>query len=183
MYYQKGFETIFNVFNSSVANFCNSRALPFPSARVLLLPTPEAQDHLRSRFTLQFKWPGEPPRVSALKPSLLLVAATAGVLNQWLPSPVLKVPPSSPTETNRKGHVATEANGKSGRESLAAAVSQWSLGLRLRYPGAEVAAQLPPWSCSPRPYPRPVFKLPASRRPRRPPRSLHRFRRSQALTV
>lgn len=38
-------------------------------------------------------------------------------------------------------------------------IPQWSLGLCLGYPGAVVAAQLPPGSCSPRPYPSPVFKL------------------------
>lgn len=59
-----------------------------------------------------------------------------------------------------------------GRAPLAAVAPQCSLGLCLRYRGAEVAAPPPPGSCRPRPYPGLVFKLPATRQPRHPPRGL-----------
>lgn len=72
--------------------------------------------------------------------------------DQWPPSPVLIAPPPRSTEANRMGHLAAETNGKSGRASLAAALPQWRLGPRPRYPGAEVATLcLPPRSCRPRP--------------------------------
>lgn len=104
--------------------------------------------------------------------SPLSVAATARAVNQWQPSLVLIVPPSGSTEANRKSPLTTEANGRSGAGlSLAAGVPQCSLGLPLRYPGAEVAAPLQPRSWRPRPYLSPLFKLSAPQPPERPPRS------------
>lgn len=141
---------------------------------VPLLPPPQAQDALRSCLPLHSL------KGRASLASLLSVAARARAVNQWLLSPVLVVPPSNSTEASRKGHLVTAANGKLGRSSLAAAVPQWRLGLRLGYPGAEVALQLPPRSCNPRPYPSPVFKLPAPQQPRCLPRSLRGFCRSLA---
>lgn len=47
---------------------------------------------------------------------------------------------------------------------MAAARPQWSLGLRLRYPGAEVATPLPPRCCGPAPTPALCSNFPHARR-------------------